>query len=289
MKTTNLKTSISKLPFSTITFTTVLLFFVLLSSCSDTNEIETDDTALIEKIESASKTNISENQLPLATEIAFSGDLADSYIASVELASGLGYKVSIETDNAEREEATADVYFSLQGKQLLDRREKAKKRRHKCFKFALPLTLFMPDNTTITLNEKEDWVLVRQWYKDNSTSKERPQLVFPLNIELEDGTVQTLLDIDELIAVKKACKEAKDKRKCFKLVLPISFTMPDASIINVTERVEFKLVREWHIANPDIKEKGVLNFPLDIEYKDGTIVTINDATELRTAKQDCKN
>lgn len=284
MKTTHLKLSISK-----ITFSTVLFFLVFLSSCSENNETITDDSALIEKIDNATKTKISESNLPVATETAFSDELADSYITSVEIAPNLGYKVAVATDNEERAEATADVYFTLQGKQLQDRREKAKRRRHKCFTFVLPLTLFMPDNTNITLKEKEDWVLVRQWYKDNRPSKGRPELVFPLDIELEDGTIETLLDVDELKEVKKACKDAKDKRKCFKLVLPVSFTMPDATVIDVLLREDFKLVREWHIANPDIKEKGSLNFPLDIEYKDGTIVTINDVTEFRVAKQDCKN
>ena len=125
----------------------------------------------------------------------------------------------------------------------------------------------MPDDSSITLNSKEDWSLVKDWYEANPNATERPELVFPVDITLkEDGSTQTLIDIDELKAVKQNCRADKDKRKCFRLVLPVSFTMPDNSIITVNERSDFKLVREWHKANPDVNEKGALNFPVDIEY-----------------------
>ena len=56
----------------------------------------------------------------------------------------------------------------------------------------------MPDNSTITLDSKEDWDLVKQWYRANPDANERPELVFPLDIVLKDDIVQTLLNIDEL-------------------------------------------------------------------------------------------
>ena len=226
--------------------------------------------------------------MPSATQNALNGDLADSYVQNVQLASGLGFKVSLKTDNESRAESSSDVFFSEQGRQLNDNREKAKKRRHKCFQFVFPVDFIMPDDSSITLTEKADWVLIREWYTANPDVKERPELVFPVDVTLEDGTVQTLIDRDELKEIKDSCKKGKDKRKCFKLVLPVSFTMPDATVINVAERADFKLLREWHKANPTIKEKGSLNYPVDIMYRDATTATINDATEMRTAKQGWK-
>ena len=290
MRTSISKESILKSGVLFLTVSAFLLSALLFTGCSESATIDDmaiEDTVLIEKIESAAKTSLEVESLPAETATAFSGELADSFAESAELASGLGYKVSIFSDNAERAEEKSDIFFTLEGRKLSDDREKTRKRRHRCFTFNFPITFFMPDNTTITLNEKADWVLIRAWYQANPHGNERPEIVFPVDITLEDGTVQTLLDIDELKEVKKACKEKRDKRKCFRLVLPVSFTMPDATVITVTERADFKLIREWHIANPDATEKGTLNYPVDIMFRDMTTATINDATEMQAAKEAC--
>ena len=272
--------------------TAFILSTLVLTSCSDTETAEEtaiEDATLIEKIESATKVTISVDNLPVATETAFRFALADSFAESAELASGLGYKVVLGTDDASKEEATSEVYFSLQGKQLADTDQKRQRRRHhRCFDFVYPIDFIMADNTSITLTSKNDWGLIKAWYKENTDVTERPELVFPVDVTLEDGTVQTLIDTDELRAVKDSCKKGKDKRKCFKLLLPVSFTMEDATVIEVTERADFKLLREWRKANPDATVKPALNFPVDVEYKDGTTGTINDQTEFDAAKDACK-
>ena len=290
-----MRTSISKKSTlkSSILFFSIIMFLLsalTFTSCSDseTTITDTDDVALIAKIEKASKINVDANSLPAASISVLNSEFADSYVANVAFANDLGYKVTLNTDNDSKEEMDSDVFFAKNGKQLADDNEKRKKRRHKCFQFVFPIDFIMPDDSSITLNSKEDWSLIRDWYEVNSDVKERPELVFPVDITLEDGTVQTLLDRDELKAVKDSCKKGKDKRKCFKLVLPASFTMPDAVVIEVNERKDFKLIREWHKANPDATEKGSLNFPVDIFYRDQTTVTINDASEMETAKQGCK-
>jgi hypothetical protein len=289
MKTTISKENISKSRILFLTFTLFILSVVLFSSCSEAEGISgTEDTALIAQIESATKTAVEATSLPSATANAFNGDLSDSFIESAAFAEGLGFKVAIVTDNAAREEDKSNVFFSVEGRQLIDNSAKFKKRRHKCFEFVFPIDFLMPDATTITLTEKADWVLIREWHEANPDATERAEIVFPLNISLEDGTVQTLLEIDELKEVKNSCRKGKDKRKCFRLVLPVSFTMPDATIITVTERADFKLLRDWHKANRDLREKGALNYPVDIRYKDDTTATVNDTTEMQAAKQACK-
>jgi uncharacterized protein (UPF0216 family) len=247
----------------------------------------TDETALIEKIESATKIAVTEASLPVATETTFRGELVDSYFVSAQLAVGLGYKVAIVTDNESKEEATSDVYFSLKGKHLADTNAKRTKRRHKCFEFVYPIDFIMPDDSAITLESKEDWSLIKAWYAVHKDVKERPELLFPVEVTLKDGTIMTLIDRDELKRVKDACKKGKDKRKCFKLVLPVSFTMPDATVINVTEKADFRLLKEWHKANPKATDKESLIFPLEIEFKDGTTKTVNDQTEFNAAKDAC--
>ncbi len=275
-----------------LTFTAFMMSILLFTSCSDSSEsIEEDtDAALIEQIENASRQSVGVASLPSATKTTLDTELADSFVTSAELASGVGYKIAIYTDNEEREEASGDIFFTTEGRQLVDRRESAKRCRNKCFEFVFPISFVMPDSTTITLESSEDWTLVKDWYEANPDSTERPGLVFPVDVTLEDGTVQTLIDEEELITLKDSCRKGKDKRKCFRLVLPVSFTMPDASVITVTEREDYKLIKEWYVANPDVEEKPALNYPVDIIYKaDDTTATINSEEEMDTAKEACNN
>lgn len=291
MKTSISKENILKSSILFFSITAFVLSALVFTSCSESEGLESSssDEVLISKIETAAKVAVSESVLPSATQSSFNGELADSTPESIQFAEGLGYKVSLYTFNESREEFNSDVYFSLQGRQLEDTNEKRGKKRRKCFEFVFPIDFIMPDNSSITLNSKEDWTLIRDWVKANPDATERPELVFPIDVTLKDGTVQTLLDRDELKAVKEACRKGKDKRKCFRLVLPVSFTMPDATVITVDERKDFREIRRWHKANPDATERGMLNFPVDITYKDGTTATINDADEMKAAKQSCRD
>jgi hypothetical protein len=291
MKTTISKDNVLKSSILFFTITAFVLSVLLFTSCSDSEGVEvTDDTSLIEKIESASKTSVEAASLPSATASTFNGELADSYIQKVDLAQGLGFKVSIGTDDVTKEEIDSDVFFTIQGRQLIDTSEKRTRRRKKCFEFVFPIDFIMPDNSSITLNSKQDWGLIKTWYEENPDFSVRPEIVFPIDVTLkEDGSTQTLIDIDELKAVKNSCKKGKDKRKCFKLVLPVSFTMEDGSVIEVAKRGDFIKLRRWKKQNPDATVKPALNFPVDIQYRDKTTATINDQTEYEAAKESCSN
>lgn len=275
--------------------TAFILSALLLTSCSESEpvdsletELDLSDQALIAEIETAAKITVTASDLPTAAANAFSGDLSDTYIKSVQVAEGLGFKVTLGTDDESREENTSEAFLSREGRKLKDNDERRKKRRAQCFQFVFPIDFIMPDDSSITLESKEDWSLIREWYAANPDAEGRPTLVFPLDVTLEDGTVQTLIDNEELKAVKDSCKKGKDKRKCFRLVLPVTFTMPDATEITVTERKEFRLIRRWKKANPEVEEKPTLNFPVDIMYKDETTATINSAEEMATAKESCE-
>ncbi len=285
MKTTALKKNCLR-------FTMVCLLFVtlLMISCSENSEEITDDTALIEQIESATNRQVvSEEDLPTATTTVFDNEYADSYVKSAVLIPNLGYKVTTLTDNSERLETESDIFFDTEGRFLNDARETSIRRRHQCFRFVFPITFIMPDDSAITLNTRADWVLIRQWYRAHPDANERPNLVFPVDIMFRDGEVQIILDATELWEVKKACKEDRDKKKCFRLVLPVTFTMPDDTSITVNTKDDWSLLRQWYIAHPDVTERPELNYPVDIMYRDNTIVTINDQAEMLAAKEDCRN
>ena len=287
MRTEISKNTVLKSSILFFTITAFILSALLFTSCSDGEGVDaTDDTELIEKIESATKITVEASSLPSATAAVFNGDLADTFIEKVQLAEGLGFKVAVVSDDAAYQDADSDVFFSTQGKQLLDTSSK-RRGRSKCFEFVYPIVLIMPDNSSITINSKEDWSLKKDWYEANPDATERPELVFPVDVTLEDGTIQTLIDSDELSTIKDSCKRGKNKRKCFKLILPVSFTMEDGSVIEVTERADFKLLREWKKANPDATVKPAINFPVDIEFRDETTATIADETEYEAAKDSC--
>jgi hypothetical protein len=290
MTTSIFKEKILKSSVLFFTISVFLLPALLLTSCSDSDstEIMLDDTVLIDNIEKAVSVFVDASSLPSATENVLNGEFADSFIENVRFAEGLGYKIELITDNESRLELKSEIFFSKEGRMLNDTNERRKKKRNRCFEFVFPVDFIMPDDTSITLSTKEDWILIKEWYAENSDVKERPDLVFPIDVYLEDGTIQTLLDRDELRQIKNSCKKGKDKRKCFKLVFPVIFTMPDSSVITVNERVDFKLLRKWHKANPDVTEKGSLIFPVNIEYKNGTAATINDQTEFDAAKEACE-
>lgn len=288
METMKTKQNVLKTSVTFLSVTAIILSFLVFTACSDNSEaINVDDTALVERIDAATKIVVSDDDLPSSAQSTFNGDLNDNVISKVELAIKLGYKVAINTVDESRMEDTSDVYFSIQGRQLDDTREKSRKRRNRCFEFVFPIDFIMPDDSIITLNSKDDWSLIRDWYKNNPDASEKPELIFPVDVTLKDGTVQTLIDIADLREVKQSCRKGADRRKCFKLVLPVTFTMPDGSEITVNDRGDFRLIRQWHKDNPDVDEKGMLNFPVDIEYRDGTTATINDQTAYEAAKQSC--
>ncbi|MEO9569740.1 MAG: hypothetical protein ABJH82_03705 [Polaribacter sp.] len=290
MRTSFSKENILKSGVLFLSISAFILTAILFISCSDSERLETiaaDDETLITQIESASTIIVESSSLPAAASTVLNSDFADSYVTEINFAEALGYKVSLNTDDASKEEVDSDVFFSKTGKQLADANQKRTKRRNKCFSFVFPIDFIMPDDSSITLNSYDDWTLIRDWYEVNTDVTERPELLYPVDVTLEDGTIQTLIDSDELYAVKDSCKKGKDKRKCFKLVLPVSFTMEDATVIEVAIRKDFKLLREWRKANTDATIKPILNFPLDIIYKDGTTVTLADQTEYNTAKEAC--
>lgn len=125
MKTMKTKQNVLKSSVAYLTVTAIMLSFLVFTACSDNSEaINVDDTALVERIDAATKIVVSDDDLPSSAQSTFNGDLNDNVISKVELALKLGYKVAINTVDESRMEDTSDVYFSIQGRQLDDTREK---------------------------------------------------------------------------------------------------------------------------------------------------------------------
>ena len=65
----------------------------------------------------------------------------------------------------------------------------------------------MPDGSTITVENDEDWLDLREWYINNDEFDEEPSLQFPINIILfdEQGTNITIDNEEEMAAVEEEC------------------------------------------------------------------------------------
>ena len=275
------------------------------TSCSKNDSKINDgnnDADLIAAIQKATnKQNISVGELPAPSITVLNEDYSDNYIEVAKLAPELGYEVDMRCEKGPRVGEQRQAYFDLRGRELrADRDGKGDGKGDKgddkgdgkknCFKLVLPVTFTMPDGSEITIEEREDFLLIRAWYEEHPDVKEKPELQYPVDIEYRDGKVVTINNNEEMIEAKKECNDKVwHKRRCFELVYPVTFIMPDGSEIVLNSKEDRILIRQWYEAHPDVAEKPELQFPVDIKYKDGTVKTINNKEEMMEAKKGCKD
>jgi hypothetical protein len=161
----------------------------------------------------------------------------------------------------------------------------------RCFDLSLPVSYTMPDGSTITVSNEEDWDAIKSWYEENPESEEKPVLQFPVNVEFDnrEGTVNVVVNnAEEMREMYSRCSNGRDddERECFDLSLPVSYTMPDGSTITVSNEEDWDAIKSWYEENPESEEKPVLQFPVNVEFDDET-VTVNSEEELRELKQEC--
>jgi hypothetical protein len=76
----------------------------------------------------------------------------------------------------------------------------------KCFTLVYPITLILPDETTITGTDAEDLkTQLRAWKETYEGERERPMLQFPVTVQLEDESTQEVTSKEELQALKETC------------------------------------------------------------------------------------
>ncbi len=87
MKTMKTKQNVLKTSVAFLSVTAIILSFLVFTACSDNSEaINVDDTALVERIDAATKIVVSDDDLPSSAQSTFNGDLNDNVISKVELA-----------------------------------------------------------------------------------------------------------------------------------------------------------------------------------------------------------
>ena len=232
----------------------LLPIFFLLVSCQNTS---VDDIDLAE--------DIPQNITSLSQ---MTSSLLDVYFLSINIYDG---------QNNKREDEDKDE--DKDGKEI-------------CFEFVLPVSFNMPDGSVITIDSKEDWKVLYNWYKENKDSDDKPEIILPFNVIIDDEEItisneeefQRLLDF-----IDNECKEESDEKneECFEFVLPVSFDMPDGSVLTIETEDDWKKLERWYRENENTSEVPEIIFPVQVIYKDETL-TINNVEELQELLEDCK-
>ena len=285
-----------------IIFSAVLLVVI---SCQNgsTDSKGVSDSELIQAIIDADKISIGVDDLPSNSKTVIEYDYNEYESESAKKAYGLGYEVNM-SGKGHKVGNRCEVYFNLEGRKLDPYGRNGDKDKSdwdrdndkgdwKCFDLSLPVSYTMPDGSTITVSNEEDWDAIKDWYEANPDSEEKPELQFPVNVEFDDETV-TVNSEEELRELKQECwRDESEERQCFELVFPVTFIMPDASTITVDtdDDAGWQPVKDWYEANPDSDERPTLQFPVDIIYEteDGdSTLSINNDEEMENVKIRCR-
>ena len=206
-----------------------------------------DDELIDAIINAEEKIQILESDLPIDAKNTMSSDIPDDFFDKGSLASQLGYQINMRSfDFFFLGVKSDDVFFDLSGRELFrtegynksddkkdddgkdddgkddksdkDGKKDGKKDRKKnCFYLEYPVSLELPDGSTIKVNDKKEAIeSLKKWYNQNPDVKEKANLVFPVSIYWVEMKEKTKYDVESEIEMKELfakCKGSKDKEK----------------------------------------------------------------------------
>ena len=223
-----------------------LLFIFLFTAC-EFEDIMSDDELIDAIINAEEKVQILESDLPIDAKNTMSSDIPDDFFDKGSLASQLGYQINMRSfDFFFLGVKSDDIFFDLSGRELFrtegynksddkkdddgkdddgkddksdkDGKKDGKKDRKKnCFYLEYPVSLELPDGSTIKVNNKKEAMeSLKKWYNQNPDVKEKANLVFPVSIYWVEKKEKTKYDVESEIEMKELfakCKGSKDKEK----------------------------------------------------------------------------
>ena len=223
-----------------------LLFIFLFTAC-EFEDIMSDDELIDAIINAEEKVQILESDLPIDAKNTMSSDIPDDFFDKGSLASQLGYQINMRSfDFFFLGVKSDDIFFDLSGRELFrtegynksddkkdddgkdddgkddksdkDGKKDGKKDRKKnCFYLEYPVSLELPDGSTIKVNDKKEAIeSLKKWYNQNPDVKEKANLVFPVSIYWVEKKEKTKYDVESEIEMKELfakCKGSKDKEK----------------------------------------------------------------------------
>ena len=213
-----------------------LLFIFLFTAC-ETDDIMSDDELIDAIMNAEEKVQILETDLPLDAKNTMSNDIPDDFFDKGSLASQLGYQINMRSfDFFFLGVKSDDIFFNLSGRELFrtegykksddkkddksdkDGKKNGKKDRKKnCFYLEYPVSLELPNGSTIKVNDKKEAIeSLKKWYKENPNVKEKASLVFPVSVYWVEKEEKTKYDVESEIEMRELftkCKGSKDKEK----------------------------------------------------------------------------
>ena len=223
-----------------------LLFIFLFTAC-EFEDIMSDDELIDAIINAEEKVQILESDLPIDAKNTMSSDIPDDFFDKGSLATQLGYQINMRSfDFFFLGVKSDDIFFDLSGRELFrtegynksddkkdddgkdddgkddksdkDGKKDGKKDRKKnCFYLEYPVSLELPDGSTIKVNDKKEAMdSLKKWYSQNPGVKEKANLVFPVSIYWVEKKEKTKYDVESEIEMKELfakCKGSKDKEK----------------------------------------------------------------------------
>ena len=213
-----------------------LLFIFLFTAC-ETDDIMSDDELIDAIMNAEEKVQILETDLPLDAKNTMSNDIPDDFFDKGSLASQLGYQINMRSfDFFYLGVKSDDIFFNLSGRELFrtegykksddkkdDKSDKEgkkngkKDRKKNCFYLEYPVSLELPNGSTIKVNDKKEAIeSLKKWYKENPNVKEKASLVFPVSVYWVEKEEKTKYDVESEIEMKELftkCIGSKDKEK----------------------------------------------------------------------------
>ena len=223
-----------------------LLFIFLFTAC-EFEDIMSDDELIDAIINAEEKVQILESDLPIDAKNTMSSDIPDDFFDKGSLASQLGYQINMRSfDFFFLGVKSDDIFFDLSGRELFrtegynksddkkdddgkdddgkddksdkdEKKDGKKDRKKNCFYLEYPVSLELPDGSTIKVNDKKEAMdSLKKWYSLNPDVKEKANLVFPVSIYWVEKKEKTKYDVESEIEMKELfakCKGSKDKEK----------------------------------------------------------------------------
>ena len=223
-----------------------LLFIFLFTAC-EFEDIMSDDELIDAIINAEERVQIVESDLPIDAKNTMNSDMPDDFFDKGSLASQLGYQINMRSfDFFFLGVKSDDIFFDLSGRELFrtegynksddkkdydgkdddgkddksdkdEKKDGKKDRKKNCFYLEYPVSLELPDGSTIKVNDKKEAMeSLKKWYNQNPDVKEKANLVFPVSIYWVEKKEKTKYHVESEIDMKELfskCKGSKDKEK----------------------------------------------------------------------------
>jgi hypothetical protein len=80
-------------------------------------------------------------------------------------------------------------------------------RNRPCFKWKFPLSLELPDGSTVSVNTKVEMIDFMKEYRENNTGNISPKITFPQDVTLKNGKNLTIDNLLELKRLRRLCSK----------------------------------------------------------------------------------